>query len=491
MGQELEYYRILELSRDATPEEVRSAYFAAAKRLHPDTNPDPSAGESFLQVKEAYDALSNPQKRTEYDSTLPAEKSRPAVKMDLQYSRSILPRLKEKQLVYALLEMTCTADPEKADLPSVHVCLVIDRSTSMQGSRIEMVKANVIQLFRQLNPMDMVSVVAFSDRAEVIIPPTRANELGKMDHRISLLQTGGSTEIFQGLKLGIQQMRMAAGMTAVRHTILLTDGHTYGDEQNCMELAKKAAQEGIVINGLGLGHEWNDTFLDELTGISGGSSMFVSQPQDLHKFLKQKLTAIGMVYGNRLSLELNQMEDVESFYAFRLGDEAGPLPISNNIALGDLLYKTSLSILFEFTLKPMKGELWQISMLSGRLVMDIPNRVVPRTRFFIEMNRQVAKSPAPEQPSDALIKSISNLSLYRLQEKARKEVANGEIAQATRHLQNLATHLLSRGERELARATLMEAENVQTHQCFSQEGEKRIKYGTRALLLPSGLENRS
>ena len=84
--------------------------------------------------------------------------------------------------------------------------------------------------------------------------------------------------------------------------------------------------------------------------------------------------------------------------------------------------------------------------------------------------------------------ALSHLSLYRLQERARKEVETGQISQASRHLQYLATHLLSIGDRELAHTVLVEADHLQQSRHFSKDGDKRIKYGTRALLLPSGLE---
>jgi len=67
----VDYYDTLGLSRDATLEEIRAAYFDAAKRLHPDVNPTKAANEAFLLVQEAYDLLINPMKRAAYDATLP------------------------------------------------------------------------------------------------------------------------------------------------------------------------------------------------------------------------------------------------------------------------------------------------------------------------------------------------------------------------------------------------------------------------------------
>jgi phage shock protein A len=67
-------------------------------------------------------------------------------------------------------------------------------------------------------------------------------------------------------------------------------------------------------------------------------------------------------------------------------------------------------------------------------------------------------------------------------------VSLGKLEAAANGLQNIATHLLSQGENDLAKTALLEVQNVRQQQRLSQEGEKAIKYGTRSLLLPNGYE---
>jgi Ca-activated chloride channel family protein len=72
-----------------------------------------------------------------------------------------------------------------------------------------------------------------------------------------------------------------------------------------------------------------------------------------------------------------------------------------------------------------------------------------------------------------------------MQDKARHEAELGQSSQAARRLESLATQLLANGQRDLAKAALNEAENLAKSRRLSTEGEKRLKYGTRALLLPA------
>jgi Ca-activated chloride channel homolog len=483
MSRAIDYYKTLGLPFDATPEEIRGAYFEAARRLHPDANPEPDAEEDFLRIQEAYDVLSNPQKRLSYDAGFPnLTANLPEIKTTIKYSRNALQFLSEPQLLYVLVELECTAQPKTDDYSPVNLCLVIDRSTSMEGARIDMIKQNVFHLIRQLKPQDYLSLVTFGDRADIVMTPTRVADLGPQSSTVSLITTGGGTEIYQGLQAGIDLLKMYPGAD-MRQVVLMTDGHTYGDEQKCLELAASAAQDGIPICTLGIGNEWNDVFLDKIASLSGGSSLFVTSSQDLTHFLEQKISAMSKIYAKTLTFEFDKHPDVALQFAFRLGPDVGSLPLESPISLGDLPLGKKLTFLLElrFMNNASINEIPQL--IKGRINMEIPGKIITNPRILIDISRNVTRSLRNDTPPSEIIEAMTRLNLYRMQEKARQEVARGEIEKATRHLQYLATHLLSQGDRNLAKTVLMEAEAIQKNGHFSQEGEKRIKYGTRALLM--------
>ena len=63
-----DYYKILGVSRDAKPDEIRKAYRKLAKQYHPDVNKEPGAEEKYKEINEAYEVLKDPAKREKYDT---------------------------------------------------------------------------------------------------------------------------------------------------------------------------------------------------------------------------------------------------------------------------------------------------------------------------------------------------------------------------------------------------------------------------------------
>lgn len=484
------YYKLLGIPFDATDEEIRIAYREAARRAHPDSSQNPETAERFIQIQKAYEVLSNPTQRASYNATLPATFTRPPVILSTLYSHTGVQRIGEPQLLHVLLKLAANIEKSQYTRPPLNVCLVIDRSTSMQGDVMDTVKNTAIEVVRRLRPEDIISVVSFSDKAEVIVPAGTNQDRAKVEHSIHMLTPGGGTEIFKGLEKGFEEVKRFRTPKAVNHIILITDGRTYGDEPACEVLADQAAHLKIGISSLGIGGKWNDVFLDRLAARTGGSSMYISKPRDVEILLKEKFRGLGDCFADRAFLKFELNPGVELRYSFRLQPETSALEISSPLLLGAIHQDTHLEVLLEFLIQPISSGKRTLNLLRGRFFFDIPHRADPQYSMRFEISRPVSRDPDPMPPPQSLVQAISQLTLYRMQERARLDVAKGNIKEATRRLQYLATNLLSQGQRELARAVLSEAANLQRSSSFSEEGEKRIKYGTRALLLPAPNEEK-
>lgn len=479
-----DYYAVLGIFRDATPDEIKRAYFDAAQRLHPDKNVAAGETELFLETQQAYEVLSNPKRRSLYDATLPPEiETNSSFHHEFFYSRPSLVKITEQQLLYVLLEAGSREAAGKIPTPPLNVCLVLDRSTSMQGEKIDMVKSGAVHLIRSLRPQDVFSVVTFSDRAEVIIPAAINRDSQKQESRIHLIQPSGATEIFQGLEAGLNEVKRSLDSSRVNHIILLTDGHTYGDEQACLNLAEEAARLNIGITGLGIGHEWNDIFLDALASRTGGSSSYISKPKDIERILVEKFNALSSVFSDDVILEFKAQEHVHINYAFRLQPEGGQVALESPMHLGSISREVPLKVIFEIIVDAGALNQSVVPLLDGLIKVSIAANPAPAVPVRVKLSREVSEKPSNEPPPAGILSALSRLTLYRMQERARVSAEAGDYSAASKHLQNLATHLLSNGESSLAKTALMEAENLERLHAWSESGNKELKYSTRALLL--------
>jgi Ca-activated chloride channel family protein len=480
-----DYYAILGVSRDASQEDIKRAYLEAAQKLHPDKNTAAGETELFLDVQLAYEALSNPKRRAQYDATLaPEEKINLPYEYNVIYSRPSLLRLKEPQMLYVILDLQAPLESCLAPSPPLNVCIVLDRSTSMKGEKMDVLKATSIQILRNLRQQDILSVVAFSDRAQVIIPASYHQDRSRLEARIQMIQPSGGTEIFQGLEAGTKEVMRSHDSKRVNHIILLTDGQTYGDEQNCLELASRLAERRVGISAMGIGKEWNDIFLDVLATRTGGSSAYISEPQEIKKLLLEKFNALAQIYAEDVLLNIGQMEGINLSYAFRLQPDPAPIAIdAPPLHLGQILQDASTRVIFEYVIQPtaVKSEL--TTLLDGTLKVSISSNPLPVPPFKMRLQRPVSDNPETDEPPVEIVQALSHLMIYRMQERARTEIEKGNLEAGTHQLKRLAANLLTQGERSLAQTIMLEVEHIQKKEGLSDEGSKRIKYGTRALFL--------
>lgn len=476
-------YRRLGLPPSASAEDIKAAYRLAARRFHPDANTNPGASDEFKLVAEAYAVLGDPTRRTAYDANAP---KRTGILLDIHTlaSRESVPALNEPQVWYVLVEATPSVSQPLPD-PPVNLCLVIDRSTSMQGVRLEQVKASVVQVIDTLRENDSFSVVAFSDKAEVIISGQRgAAERAAAKAKISTLSAGGGTEILQGLLTGLTELHQHLSPIAVNHLILLTDGRTYGDEDDCLLLASLAATDGISISGLGIGDEWNDKFLDELTSKTGAVATYVGAPQQLKTFIQDRVRTLGSTYAERLCLQVTLDPEMMLDSAFKFSPEPGPIAIGEQpLRLGGLPKNQSVSVLLKFRLPPLPVGEHPVARLS--FYADVVSLSRQNDRALTDLVLTVQTDPPLKSPPTAIMDALSKLSQYKLQERAWQEADTGDILSAASRLQTLSTRLLANGQTDLAKMALSEARRLENTHILSEEAKKQLKYGTRALMLPA------
>jgi len=492
MSFNIDPYLTLGIGRDASTEEIKSAYRRIARRLHPDVNHDSlGATSQFQDVTLAYELLLDPIRRREYDSQYNRRGNESNFFFNLRVTpskRSIMP-LKEPQVVYLLAEIL--PDPRARDQDQtqresrLNLTLVLDHSNSMNGTRLDKVKVAAHQIIEQLNEHDILSVIAFNDRAEVIIAATPVNNKQSLKAKISMMSASGGTEIFNGLSKGIEQNRRFLGPKLVNHVVLLTDGNTFGDQDKCLDLAREAAQQGISISAMGLGQEWNDEFLDEIASITGGTSSYINTANAVVQFLNDHVRNLSNAFAERVRMSIATDPDVKIESAFKLAPHPQPLTTNeSHIQLGSLQATRLISVLLQFQL-PANMPIGFRSVARLVAYGDILSNQQQQFQALSDISLEITDQPSSEEPPVAILDALGKLTLYRMQERAQEALATGDIQEATRRLENLATRLLAIGEESLAHEARAEALRVAHTSNLSDQGRKTLKYQTRFLLLGS------
>jgi Ca-activated chloride channel family protein len=353
----------------------------------------------------------------------------------------------------------------------------------MNGTRLDRVKTAAHHIIDQLNENDIISIVSFNDRAEVVIAACAVDDKPALKAKISMLIASGGTEIYQGLLAGVSQNRMFAGPRMINHVVLLTDGHTFGDHDNCVRLARECKQEGIAISAMGLGQDWNDDFLDKLASTTGGSSTYISSASAVIQFLNDHVRSLSNIFAERVEISVAPDPDIQLESAFRILPQPQPLAQDEGfIPLGSLQINRSISVLFQFQLPPAM-EIGFRSMVRMLISGNILENDSASYQTITDVSLEVSETPLLEDPPSVIMDALGRLTLYRMQERAQTALNEGNIEEATRRLENLATRLLAMGHSDLANQAMAEARRVAHTSAFSDKGRKTLKYETRHLLL--------
>jgi Ca-activated chloride channel family protein len=479
---EKDLYAVIGVSAQAAQEEIKRAYRELARRFHPDSRSEVASAKRFQEVQEAYRVLGDPLRRRAYDRQR-AERglgAQIALAWDVLRSREKLPAIPEEQMFYFLVEIRPVGGARTQRLP-LNLCLVIDCSTSMQGDRLDYVKAAAHQIIDDMDERDTLGIVSFSDRADILMPSQPLGDRARVHARVSSIWASGGTEIFQGLSAGVKQLHRFHRADVVTHLILLTDGRTYGDEDLCIAEARRAGLERIGISALGIGEDWNDDFLDDLVSQAGGACFYISYPQQVREVLREQVRGLGAIFARDLCLTLRFNGDARLDSAFRVEPFIERLvPVDDVLGLGMLQSGMPVRVLVETVVGQMSPGRHRLVQLD--LTAEVP-ALERRERLVSDLEVDLLDDPPEEPVPSAIVNCLSQLSIFRMQEQAWQALESGRREEAGQRLEMIATRLLDMGEKELAQMALLEAGRVAQGGRVSEKGHKAIKYGTRGLAM--------
>ena len=208
----------------------------------------------------------------------------------------------------AYVKVTLAADRVvAANRPSVNLAIVLDRSGSMHGDKIVKAREAACEAIRRLDAKDIVSVVVYDNKSEVIIPAQHVTEKEALIARISSIEPRGCTALFDGVSAGATELRKFKGKCEISRVLLLSDGQANVGPSSPDELGRYGAllmKEGIAVSTIGLGMDYNEDLMTRLSQKSDGNSYFVENSNDLPRVFARELGDVLSVAATKVALKV-------------------------------------------------------------------------------------------------------------------------------------------------------------------------------------------
>jgi Ca-activated chloride channel family protein len=161
------------------------------------------------------------------------------------------------------------------------VVLIIDKSSSMEGKKIELARLASIGVVDNLRPIDTVGVLIFDNSFQWAVPIRKAEDRTLIKRLISGIVPDGGTQIAPALAEAYR--KILPSRATFKHIVLLTDG--ISEEGDSLDLSREALQQHVTISTVGLGQDVNRAYLEKVANIAGGKSYFLNEPAGLEQLL--------------------------------------------------------------------------------------------------------------------------------------------------------------------------------------------------------------
>jgi Ca-activated chloride channel family protein len=235
-----------------------------------------------------------------------------SVGLRIEIDRAVLPAESLETAIVKVSLRGCTP-PKAARRAPVNLALVIDKSGSMSGDRIERAREAALEAVRRLGPDDLVSVVAFDNGVRTLLPARRVGDGSAITEAIEGIAANGGTNLYGGVAAGAEALRRHIEDGYTHRVILLSDGQANVGPQTPEALGSLGAQlvrEGISVSTIGLGLDFNEDLMTRLARRSDGNTYFVENSRDLGRIFGEELGDVLSIVARRVVIEVTFPEGV-------------------------------------------------------------------------------------------------------------------------------------------------------------------------------------
>ena len=235
------------------------------------------------------------------------------------------------------LNLTLQADeitaPGSDDAGNVDLVIVMDRSGSMKGLKINYAREAVLKLLSSLSAEDRFALVTYSDDVQILCnllkaaPGNREN----MAAAVNSVRVGGGTNLGAGLQAGINILKSSSRNTNTAKLILISDGLAnkgITDVRTLGEIAAIAVEKEFAVSTVGVGTDFNEYLMTAIADQGTGSYHYLENPAAFAEVFQKEF------YETRESVATNLKVQIPLNGDIRLVDAAGyPITHQNGHAV--------------------------------------------------------------------------------------------------------------------------------------------------------------
>lgn len=231
--------------------------------------------------------------------------------------------------------MNSSISSENFKRPALNLSLIIDVSGSMAAndgtvrSRLEWVKEAAIHAVSELEEGDLLNIVIFDTHAEILLSPTPVVRREEIIQKIKSLETRNSTNLEEGLRVGLELLEASASPKRASRAILLTDAglNTGVTDKSIIErLVNRFAANNIGLTAVGIGDNFEQDLIHNISRLRGGNYIFVESGRRLAEYFNGfDFLVSPIAYSFKADLKINGLKSrLAAAYGIpgKFGDQA-------------------------------------------------------------------------------------------------------------------------------------------------------------------------
>lgn len=260
-----------------------------------------------------------------------------------------------------VVEVAVTAPvEEKLDVrPPLNLALVIDRSGSMGGQKIEYTRQAALQILDSLKEKDRVAIVVYDNEILVLSPAVEASKenLAALRRQVKALEARGSTDLGGGWLRGCECIAEEMPEGALTRALLISDGLANVGITDLEELgmhARALLQRDVVTSTFGVGLDFNEQLLEHMANMGGGRFSFIESPLMIPEILLREFGELSTVTAKKVEIELSLPRGTKVYVPGGWSRQDSGDRV--RLQVGDLTSGQRREVYLQFLLDPQTGK---------------------------------------------------------------------------------------------------------------------------------------